>query len=120
MEKGVVNYDQWGRPICGICGRAYDKLMTHVNQKHGLSAREYKEQFGLDVSKSIMSLKSKDRARKPTIRNQAIIQKNLVEKGKKHRFKKGSKGRPKDKLSEQSKKRLQNQITNINKNKTKK
>ena len=104
-EYGDVSYDPDGKPICHICGKAYDKLLAHVWQVHKLSAYDYKIEFGLDVGKGIMSKESTELARKRVYENfDASVVKPLIEGGKKTRFKVGESSTKY--LSEQSKRRL--------------
>lgn len=44
---GTVVYDDAGRPICHVCGMAYDKLIEHTKRKHGLDSEAYRAEFGL-------------------------------------------------------------------------
>jgi len=117
MKKGVINYDSFGKPICNICGKGYNKLISHVVQKHNISAIEYKETYGYDLHKSILSKKAEDNARKNAVRNMPKYINNLIKSGEKTRFKNGHKGRTKDKVSQQTLNRIKNQINTINKNK---
>ena len=48
---GEVKYDEMGRPICHICGRAFDKLLTHVKQRHKMDPEQYKKMFELQAEK---------------------------------------------------------------------
>lgn len=104
---GEIEYDDRGYPICHICGKSFKKLMSHVTQKHGLTALEYKKEFGLDVSKGIMCKESTELARARALENyDLVIKKNLLEKGAATRFVDGSKGRTIDKVSPQTMIRL--------------
>lgn len=91
-EYGEVGYSPEGKPICHICGKAYDKLMIHVYQIHGMSHDEYKKEFGLDLGKGLMSEESKELARKRVFENYDVsIAENLLERGKATRFEEGHK-----------------------------
>jgi hypothetical protein len=104
---GEVKYNEEGNPICHICGESHSKLLAHVWQIHHLNEKEYKKQFGLELYNSIMSEKSKAIARQRALEHKEIvIDENLVNKGQNTRFKKGSIGRTKDKVSEQTRKKL--------------
>jgi hypothetical protein len=108
---GVVEYNEEGKPKCEICGQHFDRVVSHVRQKHKLSALEYKKQFGFDVKKGICSQRSKNLSRSKAFENyNKVIQLNLINKGLSTRFKKGSKGRTKEQISEQSRIRLSNQL----------
>lgn len=77
---------------CLICGRKFVRPCTHVRQVHKMSAREYKEEFGLDVKKGIMTDEQKDIMREHTKKNyDVVVKENLLKKGKKSRLKKGEK-----------------------------
>jgi hypothetical protein len=39
---------------CLICGKYYVQVGSHIVQKHGLTAREYREYFDLEVKKGIL------------------------------------------------------------------
>lgn len=111
MSKGVIRYDKAGKPICEICGKSFSRLMSHVRQKHYMTARDYKEKFGLDVKKGICSEESSERTRVKTLENyDTVIKQNLIQKGSESRFKDGSKGRTKDQVSEQTRIRLKERL----------
>lgn len=108
---GVIRYDETGKPICEICNKSFHRLMSHVRQKHHISEREYKVKFGLDLHKGICSIESSNKSRTAVLNNyESIIIPNLIAKGSKTRFKKGSDGRTKEKVSPQTKIALQNHI----------
>lgn len=113
-KKGEIAYTEDGKPICHICGKGYDKLMSHVYQTHEITARDYKIEFGLDLNQGIMSEESKEKARKAVEENyDSIVVDNLLTKGVGTRFEKGH-SRTKGKfVSEQSKKRM---LENLNSN----
>jgi hypothetical protein len=114
MSYGIVEYDQEGKPICEICGKAYHRVLGHVRQKHQLTEKEYKKQFGFDVTNGICSKESAERTRVKTKANFVkCIKHNLLVNGVKTQFKVGSKGRTKDKVSEQTKINLTNHIKRI-------
>ena len=113
MAYGKVEYDEEGYPICEICGGSFKRVAAHARQKHDVSAREYKQMFGLDVKKGICSKESRDLARERLFENYDVsVKKNLIKKGSKSRFKVGSKGRTKDQLSEQTLLRLREGLNN--------
>jgi hypothetical protein len=108
---GVIEYDQEGKPKCEICGKHFDRLLSHVRQKHNMSALEYKKTYGLDTRKGICSEKSRKLSSKKAYENyEKVIADNLINKGSKTRFKKGCKGRTKEQLSRQSIIRLKKQL----------
>lgn len=111
-NKGEIKVVEDGKIVCHICGYAFNKPLSHVHQVHGITEREYKLEFGLDLVKGVMSEQSENKARKRVLDNQHIIDR-LIEKGKQTRFKKGHKGRTRDQVSLQTKKRLQDHIKKI-------
>ena len=114
MSYGIVEYDQEGKPICEICGKAYHRVLGHVRQKHQLTEKEYKKQFGFDVTNGICSKESAERTSVKTKANFVkCIEHNLLANGIKTRFQVGSKGRTKDKVSAQTKINLTKHIKKI-------
>lgn len=108
-NPGEITYDEQLRPICHICGRAYNKLMSHVRLKHDLSALEYKKIFGLNTTKGVVSPITADKLRMHVEKNyEVVVKSNLLVDGKSTRFVNGCKGRTKDKLSLQALKGLKN------------
>ncbi len=71
---------------CLECGKRYYRPCGHVRQVHGLTAREYKEKHGLDVSKGIMTDADREHMAEKTRNNGTI--KNLA-KGAQYRYAKG-------------------------------
>lgn len=108
-KYGEVKYAPDGKVICHICGRAYKKVLTHAVQIHGITEKEYKREFGLDVGNSLMCESSKEIARQRLLENyDKVVLENLVnnENSHKTRFTKGHKGRTIEKVSHQTLKRL--------------
>tara|TARA_R110000803_G_scaffold7854_2_gene25265 strand:+ start:1400 stop:1768 length:369 start_codon:yes stop_codon:yes gene_type:complete len=116
MEKGIIRYNEEGKPICEICGLAFNKLISHVSQKHLITGKQYKIRFGYDKTKSIMSNSSRNLAKENAQKYPKVIEK-LIIKGKKTQFKKGSEGRKKSKISPQTDIKLKKAMFKINKNK---
>lgn len=115
---GEIKYDDLGRPICHICGRAFDKLLTHVKQRHKMSPEEYKAKFELESGAGLISDKVRDVTRQNVINNyEKVVVENLLKNGTATRFQKGDVGRTKDKLRLQTKIKLANHIQNIGPNK---
>lgn len=108
---GEVTYDVKGNPVCHICGKSFKKVLSHVWQKHGISAKEYKYMFGLDTKKGIASEDTREKLRKSVKNNyDVVVEKNLNKRGKISRFSKGYKGRTRDMISEQTMRRLVDRI----------
>lgn len=74
---------------CLICKGWYVQVCSHVLQAHGVTAREYKENFDLEVKRGIVPKWYREMKGEQTIENETY--KNL-EAGAKYRFKKGQKG----------------------------
>jgi hypothetical protein len=108
---GVIEYNQEGKPKCEICNKHFDRVISHVRQKHNMSALDYKLKFGFDTSKGICSEKSAKLSREKAYQNyEKVIAENLINKGSSTRFKMGCKGRTKEQLSEQTIIRLSKQF----------
>jgi hypothetical protein len=103
MAYGIIEYNADGLPICEICGKAFNRVISHVRQKHFIQEREYKKQFGFDLKKGICSQESAELSRLANERNfEVVVAKNLLKGGKKSRYTSGNKGRTKDMVSEQT------------------
>lgn len=89
-----------------ICGERFKRVCSHVRQAHGMSAREYKEEFGLDVKKGILSDEDREVMRRHALANK--MDEQLRKAGAKTRFKKGQEGLGKFKRSQQTRERLAN------------
>ena len=104
---GELKKDRYGNYYCHICGKSFKKLMSHVVQKHNMTAMEYKRHFGLYTTKGILCEDSRRLARERNLENYGIVvEENLVDKGKNTRFKHGAEGRPKSKVCPQLMNRL--------------
>lgn len=111
MAYGKIEYNEDGQPKCEICGRHFNRVISHVRQKHEMSERDYKLTFGFDLKKGICSAESSERTRDKTLANyDRCITKNLILKGSKSRFKEGDEGRTKDKVSAQTRTRLKDRL----------
>lgn len=80
-NKGEITYDERGRIICHICGRAYDKLTSHIKQAHKIDSNEYKERFGINRTFSLTSESFKTKCRENVNKNDAIKRLKHFEKG---------------------------------------
>ena len=109
--KGVVRYDDEGKPICELCDKSFKRILPHVRQKHFLNEREYKIKFSLDLNKGICSKESSEKTRIKTLENyDKVIKINLIKKGSTKRFTNGSKGRTKEMVSEQTRTALRKRL----------
>lgn len=103
MAYGIIEYNEDGQPMCEICGGYFSRVIVHARQKHHVSEREYKLQFGFNLKKGICSKESSQKSREKVFENyDKCIGKNLQLLGEKTRFKFGSEGRTQDKVSEQT------------------
>lgn len=103
MAYGVIEYDAQGNPICEICKKSFRRVLTHVRQKHNMNERAYKRKFGFDLSKGICSKESSELSSIMVYSNyERCINRNLIKRGVKTRFKKGDPGRTRDQVQEQT------------------
>lgn len=111
MSYGIIEYDDNGLPKCEICGKYFKRVLPHVRQKHDMSEKEYKLQFGFDLKKGICSKESSELSRQKTYDNyDKCISKNLIIGGLNTRYADGDEGRTKDKVSEQTRLRLKKRL----------
>jgi hypothetical protein len=103
MSYGIIEYNSDGEPKCEICNKHFKRVIVHARQKHNISEKEYKMQFGFDLKKGICSKDSSEKSRIKTLENyDKLIAINLTLKGVKSIFLKGNKGRTKEQVSEQT------------------
>ena len=96
-----------GTLVCHICGKSFRKLGSHAYMTHGITSREYKIMFGLDVQKGLVT--DEHRAELSDLNRKhfdLVVRENLIEGGKKTRFKKNSPGRLKSMVSEQTQRKI--------------
>jgi len=114
MAYGIIEYNHLGKPICEICGKPYDRVLSHVRQKHNMDEKSYKKKFGFDLTKGICSKDSALKTRIQTLKNfDKCVGKNLIDRGVNSRFEKGCKGRTKEKVSEQTRLALMENTKNF-------
>lgn len=77
---------------CKICGKSYDHLGSHIFHFHGITAREYKEEFELPYKMALISDKVYQKKKEAFEERREEYLENLLKSGKKHRFKKGHTG----------------------------
>lgn len=110
---GEVIYDASGLLVCHLCGKGgFKALGHHVRQVHldvVQDMREYKEMFGLNVKRGILVEATRIRKAEKAWENETVL--NLFnEKSVKARFSKGTKGRTRDQVSEQTRRMLVKRI----------
>ena len=94
---------------CLICKRKFRQIGSHVVQMHGYeTAREYREEFGLDVKRGILPEDLRKKKAHQAIECGGV--KNLT-KGTKYRFTKGNV--PNYKRSKQTMERLRKGLRNV-------
>ena len=91
---------------CLICGKWYVQVGSHVVNVHHITAREYREQFELEVKRGTVPEWYREKKGKQALDNETY--KNL-EAGAKYRFKKGQEGVGVYKRSPITLERLKNQ-----------
>lgn len=115
MSIGKIEFDNEGKPVCEICKKSFHRLSTHVRQAHGMTARQYKMAFGLNISRGLCSSQSASATREKTLKNaDRCIDQNLLKNGVGSRFKKGESLKKKY-VSEETKSMLQKRIVEANK-----
>jgi len=90
QRNRIGKYEE-GKIQCLICGRWYHQVCSHVWQVHNLNHRQYKEMIGKDIGIGLVTKKLFAVKRKQNLDNKDKVWKNLLESGKKFRYKKGSK-----------------------------
>ena len=85
--EGVIVRDSRGYVICHICGKAYKRLGSHAKEKHSMSIAGYKEKFGL--CNNAKTTESNYSAHMSKLAYKYDMDKQVSEKGKHTRFKKG-------------------------------
>ena len=115
---GEIIYDDLGLIMCHICGKGgFKALGHHVRQVHlnvVSNMQEYKEMFGLDLKKGILA-ESTRKAKSEAVRLNGTLQNLFRDASIDSRFKQGSKGRTKDKVSEQTRRKLVMHAKNLSK-----
>ncbi len=107
MAYGIIEYNDDGLPKCELCGQYFNRVLSHVRQKHAMTQREYKVMHGLDLIKGIISAHSRDKSRQAVLNNfEKVVENNLINSGKNTRFKDGGSGRTRTQVSQQTKLRL--------------
>lgn len=71
---------------CLICGRLYRQIGSHVVQAHGLTARQYRELFDLEVKRGMLPPDLRELKASQAMSNGTV---DNLKKGAKYRFVKG-------------------------------
>lgn len=78
---------QKGQVICNICGRAYNKLGSHIRHTHNISKNEYCDMFGIDRNNRLTSEDYNIKMHNYTMEYYDLVVKdNLLNGGKNTRF----------------------------------
>ena len=85
----IAQTETKGKVQCLICKGWYVQVGSHIVQVHGMTAREYREQYGLEVKRGTVPEWYREDKSRQTLENGTV--RNL-EAGKKYQFKKGQKG----------------------------
>jgi predicted nucleic acid-binding Zn ribbon protein len=101
---------------CLYCGRYYVQVGTHVVERHGMTAREYREYYDLERKRGIVPEWYRKQKGDQALENKTY--KNL-ETGAPHRFVKGDKKAGRYERSHVTMERLKNQFKNAKKNNSK-
>lgn len=88
---------------CKICGGWFRQVGSHIVERHGITAREYRKEFGFDVKRGQLPDDYRQLKAEQVFEGGGV--KNL-KKGKKFRFKKGQEGVGVYKRSKQTQERL--------------
>ena len=86
-EHGRIKYDETGKVICHVCGRAYSRLGSHIKESHNMTIKEYKEMYGLCANARTTAEDYSSTMR--TLAYKYKMDEQLIETGKSTRFKKG-------------------------------
>jgi len=104
MAYGKPEYDSITDAYrCEECGRWYRGLLRHIPLKHGISAREYKMKWGINLKEPLLG-----KAVLEVLRDKAYetgVYENIKNTDA-FKFKRGSNVKQRYKRSEQSKRRL--------------
>ena len=84
-ERESGKYEE-GRLQCKICGKWYVQVGTHIVQKHGMTAREYREEYNLPVKRGITPMWYRIKKGKQALENGTV---ENLKNGKKFWYKKG-------------------------------
>lgn len=106
MAFGKIDYDHNGKVICDLCGRSFHKMSRHLKSIHKTTAQKYRRTFGLDRCAALMSKQSQINAKERVKRDWDVVVGALDRSRDETMFKEGNKGRTKDRVREQTRKRM--------------
>lgn len=112
MQRRLEEKYPDARLKCLICGKWFRQVASHVYLIHGLTAKEYKKKFGMDVGKTTYTLVGELRDLYGEQAKENGTYKNL-KKGAKHRFKKGDPEIGRYERSEETMARLKGQFNEV-------
>lgn len=95
---------------CLICGRKFIQPCSHIYQVHGLTAREYRKEFGFDNKRGLVPAEYRELKAQQCKENGTI---NNLRAGKKFWFTKNDPEAGRYERSLQTKLRLKDQFKNI-------
>jgi len=81
-----------GKLKCLICAESFNHLGSHIFHKHGITAREYKEEFSLPFKMALISEQVYQKKKDAFEEHREKYLKNLTESSKQYQFKKGQDG----------------------------
>lgn len=102
---------------CKICGKEFQHLGSHIWHKHKITARQYKEKFGLPYNIALISEKIYEKKVKAFDEHREKYLSN-INKDNGYRFEKGKTGTRR--ISELERKRIIERIEKVNKRKPEK
>jgi predicted transcriptional regulator len=77
-----------GKLQCKICGKWYVQVGSHITQKHGMTAREYREEYNLPVKRGIVPDWFRKKKGEIALKNGTYLN---LKKGEKYHYKAGDK-----------------------------
>lgn len=77
---------------CQICGKSFHHLGSHIFHGHGITAREYKEEFELPYKMALISDQVYQKKKNAFEERREFYLENFKKSGKKYQFKKGQTG----------------------------
>jgi hypothetical protein len=88
-QKTGIIYTKEDMTKCKICGKWFVLLGSHTHKKHGVTGREYRIRFGLEVKKNLIKGKLLKLRQQQNVKYNTAVR--IAEAGRKYRFVKGDK-----------------------------